>query len=33
MKTLDLKTLITFKQDKISREMLDDTPEMRIALM
>ena len=33
MKTLDLKKLINFKPDKISREMLDDKPEMRIALM
>ncbi|MBC8414794.1 MAG: cupin domain-containing protein [Nitrospira sp.] len=33
MHTLDLKKLINFKPDKISREMLDDKPEMRIALM
>ncbi len=33
METLDLKKLIKFKSDKISREMLDDKPEMRIALM
>ena len=33
MNTLDLKKLINFKPDKISREMLDDKPEMRIALM
>ncbi len=33
MKTLDLKGLINFNPDKISREMLDDKPEMRIALM
>ncbi len=33
MKTLDLKKLITFHPDKISREMLDDKPEMRVALM
>ncbi len=33
MKTLDLKSLIKFNPDKISREMLDDKPEMRIALM
>ena len=30
---LDLKKLIRFKSDSISREMLADTPEMRIALM
>lgn len=30
---LDLKKLITFKKDTISREMLADTPEMRVALM
>lgn len=33
METLDLKKLIKFYPDKISREMLDDKPEMRIALM
>lgn len=33
MDTLDLKKLIKFYPDKISREMLDDKPEMRIALM
>lgn len=33
MNTLDLKKLIKFHPDKISREMLDDKPEMRIALM
>ncbi len=33
MNTLDLKKLIKFYPDKISREMLDDKPEMRIALM
>jgi quercetin dioxygenase-like cupin family protein len=33
IETLDLKKLINFKQDKISREMLSDKPEMRIALM
>jgi quercetin dioxygenase-like cupin family protein len=31
--TLDLKKLITFYPDKISREMIADTPEMRVALM
>ncbi|HEC96696.1 MAG TPA: cupin domain-containing protein [Nitrospirae bacterium] len=30
---LDLKELIKFYPDKISREMLADTPEMRVALM
>ena len=30
---LDLKELINFHTDKISREMLAETPEMRIALM
>lgn len=30
---LDLKKLIKFNPDKISREMLSDKPEMRIALM
>jgi quercetin dioxygenase-like cupin family protein len=30
---LDIKKLITFHPDKISREMLADTPEMRVALM
>lgn len=30
---LDLKKLIQFKPDKISREMLSDKPEMRVALM
>ncbi|UCG79238.1 MAG: cupin domain-containing protein [Nitrospirota bacterium] len=30
---LDLKKLITFKKDNISREMLSDKPEMRVALM
>lgn len=30
---LDLKKLIKFHPDKISREMLADTPEMRVALM
>ncbi len=30
---LDLKKLIKFKSDSISREMLSDKPEMRIALM
>ena len=30
---LDLKKLINFKPDKISREMLSDKPEMRVALM
>lgn len=30
---LDLKKLIKFYPDKISREMLAETPEMRVALM
>jgi quercetin dioxygenase-like cupin family protein len=30
---LDLKKLIKFKPDNISREMLSDKPEMRVALM
>lgn len=33
MEVFDLKKLISFKPDKISREMLSDKPEMRIALM
>ncbi len=33
MNTIDLKELIKFQPDKISRDMLDDKPEMRIALM
>jgi len=33
MEILDLKKLIKFYPDKISREMLLDKPEMRIALM
>jgi len=33
MEQIDLKKLITFKPDRISREMLSDKPEMRIALM
>ena len=33
MNTLDLKKLIKFNPDKLTREMLDDKPEMRIALM
>jgi len=33
MQVLDLKKLITFNPDKLSREMLDDKPEMRVALM
>lgn len=33
MQVLDLKKLIKFNPDKISREMLDDKPEMRVALM
>ncbi|MBI5196353.1 MAG: cupin domain-containing protein [Nitrospirae bacterium] len=33
MEILDLKKLIKFNPDKISREMLADKPEMRIALM
>jgi len=30
---LDLKKLVQFKKEGISREMLADTPEMRVALM
>ena len=33
MTIIDLKKEITFYDDKIYREMLADTPEMRIALM
>jgi quercetin dioxygenase-like cupin family protein len=33
MEVLDLKRLVTFKRDGISREMLSDKPEMRVALM
>jgi len=33
MDVLDLKKLIKFNPDKISREMLSDKPEMRVALM
>ncbi|HXX53008.1 MAG TPA: cupin domain-containing protein [Thermodesulfovibrionales bacterium] len=33
METIDLKKRITFHPDRISREMLSDKPEMRIALM
>ena len=33
MEILDLKELIKFFPDKISREMLSDKPEMRVALM
>ncbi len=33
MQTIDLKKQIKFNPDRISREMLDDKPEMRIALM
>jgi quercetin dioxygenase-like cupin family protein len=33
MEILDLKKLITFHPERISREMLADKPEMRIALM
>lgn len=33
METIDLKKMIKFNQNKISREMLFDSPEMRIALM
>jgi quercetin dioxygenase-like cupin family protein len=33
MEILDLKRLIKFHPDRISREMLADKPEMRIALM
>jgi len=33
MELLDLKKLMKFYPDKISREMLSDKPEMRVALM
>ncbi len=33
MDILDLKKLVKFSPEKISREMLSDKPEMRIALM
>jgi len=33
MEILDLKKLIKFNTDRISREMLSDKPEMRVALM
>lgn len=33
MEILDLKKLIKFSPERISREMLSDKPEMRIALM
>jgi quercetin dioxygenase-like cupin family protein len=33
MELLDLKKLIQFNPGKISREMLSDKPEMRVALM
>lgn len=33
MEILDLKKLMKFYPDKISREMVNDKPEMRIALM
>ncbi|HEX9022073.1 MAG TPA: cupin domain-containing protein [Nitrospirota bacterium] len=33
MEILSLKKLIKFNSDRISREMLSDKPEMRIALM
>lgn len=33
MEILDIKKLIKFYPDKISREMLSDKPEMRVALM
>jgi quercetin dioxygenase-like cupin family protein len=33
METIDLKKMIKFYPDRISREMLNDKPEMRIALM
>jgi quercetin dioxygenase-like cupin family protein len=33
MEVLDLKKLIRFYPERISREMLSDKPEMRIALM
>lgn len=33
METIDLKKMIKFNSQNISREMLSDKPEMRIALM
>ncbi len=33
MEVIDLKKFIKFNPDRISREMLSDKPEMRIALM
>ena len=33
MEIIDIKKMIQFKPDKISREMLSDKPEMRVALM
>ena len=33
METIDLKKVATFYPERISREMLKDSPEMRIALM
>ena len=33
METIDLKKMIRFLPDRISREMLNDKPEMRIPLM
>lgn len=33
MEAIDLKKMISFHPDRISREMLNDKPEMRIALM
>jgi len=33
MELLDLKKMMKFHPDKISREMLSDKPEMRVALM
>ena len=33
METIDLKKVAKFYPDRISREMLKDSPEMRIALM
>jgi quercetin dioxygenase-like cupin family protein len=33
MEVLELNKLIQFKPDRISREMLSDKPEMRVALM
>lgn len=33
MEIIDLKKMITFNPERISREMVSDKPEMRIALM